>query len=48
MPSIPTLNPDDERKIMNPDHVEQDLMVAGLVGIYDPPRLESAGAIKQC
>lgn len=28
--------------------MEQNLEFAGLVGIYDPPRLESAGAIKQC
>ncbi|OQN99047.1 hypothetical protein B0A48_14908 [Cryoendolithus antarcticus] len=27
---------------------EQDLTFVGLVGIYDPPRLESAGAIKEC
>lgn len=43
-----TLNPDEDSKIMDREHVEQDLMFAGLVGIYDPPRLESAGAIKQC
>lgn len=28
--------------------VEQKLTFVGLVGLYDPPRLESAGAIKQC
>ena len=28
--------------------IEQNLTFAGLVGLYDPPRLESAGAIKQC
>ncbi|KAI5206022.1 Na(+)/Li(+)-exporting P-type ATPase [Aureobasidium subglaciale] len=27
---------------------ENSLTFAGLVGLYDPPRLESAGAIKQC
>ncbi|CAD0082806.1 unnamed protein product, partial [Aureobasidium vineae] len=27
---------------------EGSLTFAGLVGLYDPPRLESAGAIKQC
>ena len=27
---------------------EQHLTFAGLVGLYDPPRLESASAIKQC
>jgi magnesium-transporting ATPase (P-type) len=28
--------------------VEQKLTFVGLVGLYDPPRLESASAIKQC
>lgn len=28
--------------------VEQNLTFVGLVGLYDPPRLESASAIKQC
>ncbi|KAK5166160.1 uncharacterized protein LTR77_008421 [Saxophila tyrrhenica] len=28
--------------------VENKLTFAGLVGLYDPPRMESAGAIKQC
>ena len=30
------------------EFVEQHLIFAGLVGLYDPPRLESASAIKQC
>ena len=30
------------------EFVEQNLTFAGLVGLYDPPRMESAGAIKQC
>lgn len=30
------------------DQVEQDLTLLGLVGIYDPPRPESAEAIRQC
>ncbi|EME82369.1 uncharacterized protein MYCFIDRAFT_59513 [Pseudocercospora fijiensis CIRAD86] len=30
------------------DLMEQNLEFIGLVGIYDPPRLESAGAIKRC
>jgi magnesium-transporting ATPase (P-type) len=30
------------------EFVEQHLTFAGLVGLYDPPRLESASAIKQC
>merc|ERR1712070_999142 len=28
--------------------IEQQLTFAGLVGLYDPPRLESADAIRQC
>ncbi|KAF2718174.1 potassium/sodium eff [Polychaeton citri CBS 116435] len=28
--------------------VERDLTFAGLVGLYDPPRLETASAIQQC
>ncbi|KAK9693024.1 hypothetical protein K7432_014106 [Basidiobolus ranarum] len=28
--------------------VEQDMIFAGLVGIYDPPRLESKNSIEQC
>lgn len=39
---------DDVHKCVNRSFVEQDLDFAGLVGIYDPPRLESAGAIRQC
>ncbi|ODV92393.1 hypothetical protein CANCADRAFT_30559 [Tortispora caseinolytica NRRL Y-17796] len=30
------------------DKVECDLTFLGLVGIYDPPRLESAGAVAKC
>ena len=30
------------------EFVEQHLVFAGLVGLYDPPRLESASAIQQC
>lgn len=28
--------------------LESDLLFLGLIGIYDPPRLESAGAVKLC
>lgn len=34
--------------VQDRESVERDLKFAGLVGLYDPPRLESAGAIKQC
>ncbi|CZR53360.1 related to Ca2+-transporting ATPase [Phialocephala subalpina] len=29
-------------------HVEQDLSLIGLVGIYDPPRDETKGAVQEC
>jgi Ca2+-transporting ATPase len=32
----------------NRDNVESELTFVGLVGIYDPPRLESRGAVKRC
>ncbi|KAL8965901.1 MAG: hypothetical protein Q9197_006273 [Variospora fuerteventurae] len=28
--------------------IESDLTFHGLIGLYDPPRVESAGAVKQC
>ncbi len=28
--------------------IEKDLIFRGLIGLYDPPRPESAGAVKQC
>ena len=28
--------------------IESDLTFQGLIGLYDPPRVESAGAVKQC
>ncbi|KAL6236717.1 hypothetical protein BDW75DRAFT_104247 [Aspergillus navahoensis] len=30
------------------DEVEKDLVFCGLVGLYDPPRPETAGAIEEC
>ncbi len=30
------------------EDVESNLTFQGLIGLYDPPRLESAGAVKQC
>lgn len=30
------------------EKIENDLTFQGLIGLYDPPRMESAGAVKQC
>ncbi|THY55914.1 Na(+)/Li(+)-exporting P-type ATPase [Aureobasidium pullulans] len=40
----------DPKSITDRNFIEAEstLTFAGLVGLYDPPRLESAGAIKQC
>ncbi|KAI4768824.1 Na(+)/Li(+)-exporting P-type ATPase [Aureobasidium sp. EXF-3400] len=40
----------DHESIVDRSFIEAEgsLTFAGLVGLYDPPRLESAGAIKQC
>ncbi|VVT48755.1 uncharacterized protein SAPINGB_P001935 [Magnusiomyces paraingens] len=35
-------------KEVNRNDIEKDLHFLGLIGIYDPPRLESAGAVKMC
>jgi Na+-exporting ATPase len=42
------LHPADTELTQDREFVEQHLIFAGLVGLYDPPRLESASAIKQC
>lgn len=42
------LKQDDAQRIGDRAFIEQQLTFAGLVGIYDPPRLESASAIRQC
>ena len=38
----------DANRVSERIFVEQNLIFAGLVGLYDPPRAESAGAIRQC
>lgn len=40
--------PKDFDYTSNRDAIESDLIFLGLVGIYDPPRLESLGAVKKC
>ncbi|KAK5697587.1 hypothetical protein LTR97_007725 [Elasticomyces elasticus] len=42
------IDPDHVQQAIKRGFVEQALTFGGLVGLYDPPRLESAGAIKQC
>jgi Na+-exporting ATPase len=43
-----TLAASDRVSLQSRAFVEQKLTFVGLVGLYDPPRLESASAIKQC
>lgn len=43
-----TLPLSDRASLESRTFVEQKLTFVGLVGLYDPPRLESASAIKQC
>ena len=38
----------DVSEDMNRDQIEQDLVFRGLIGLYDPPRPESAAAVHQC
>ncbi|KAM7197086.1 sodium transport ATPase [Rhypophila sp. PSN 637] len=33
---------------MNRDAIEKDLVFRGLIGLYDPPRPESAAAVREC
>ncbi|SCW04093.1 LAFE_0H05776g1_1 [Lachancea fermentati] len=37
-----------DKLLKDRDFVESGLTFQGLVGIYDPPRLETAGAVKKC
>ncbi|EEH50593.1 potassium/sodium efflux P-type ATPase, fungal-type [Paracoccidioides brasiliensis Pb18] len=37
-----------ENEEYNRDDVERDLTFRGLIGLYDPPRPETAGAIEEC
>jgi Na+-exporting ATPase len=43
-----TLAASDRASLERRAFVEQKLIFVGLVGLYDPPRLESTSAIKQC
>ena len=37
-----------EKLLKDRDFVESSLIFQGLIGIYDPPRPETAGAVKKC
>ncbi|KAG2731896.1 hypothetical protein G9P44_005483 [Scheffersomyces stipitis] len=39
---------DKELDLNDRDQVESDLIFQGLIGIYDPPRIETAGSVKLC
>ncbi|CCG83314.1 putative Sodium P-type ATPase [Taphrina deformans PYCC 5710] len=41
-------NTTDDFENLDRDVVEQELCFVGLVGLYDPPRTESAAAVKEC
>jgi len=39
---------DDESQLSNRAVAESHLQYAGLVGLYDPPRIETAASVRQC
>jgi len=42
------LAPEEATRVTDPDQLEQDLEVLGLIGFLDPPRPEAAEAIARC
>jgi Na+-exporting ATPase len=46
--SRPFIGAVDGEKEMNRAEIEKDLVFRGLIGLYDPPRLESAASVRQC
>ncbi|KAF2430439.1 sodium P-type ATPase-like protein [Tothia fuscella] len=38
----------DEKQEMDRAAVEKDLVFRGLIGLYDPPRIESAASVRKC
>lgn len=38
----------DELNIPERDSIEKDLVFRGIIGLYDPPRPETAGAVQEC
>ncbi|KAF2842088.1 sodium transport ATPase [Patellaria atrata CBS 101060] len=42
------ISKDDTAQLSTRDLAESDLDFVGLVGLYDPPRLETAGAVRKC
>ncbi|KAI1905615.1 hypothetical protein LOZ12_006818 [Ophidiomyces ophidiicola] len=43
-----TLNSNDLDKVSDRVAIEANLNFVGLVGLYDPPRVETAGAVRKC
>lgn len=46
--SRPTTADENKGEEISRDQVENDLTFSGLIGLYDPPRPETAGAIEEC
>jgi Na+-exporting ATPase len=46
--SRPFTGPFEEGLEMKRAEIEKDLVFRGLIGLYDPPRLESAASVRQC
>jgi len=43
-----TVSISDEGRLADRSFVESDLKLQGLVGLYDPPRVETLGAVQKC
>jgi len=43
-----TVSPDDEKAVADRDVAETGLNFVGLIGLYDPPRAETADAVRTC
>ncbi|KAF7587315.1 hypothetical protein BBP40_007400 [Aspergillus hancockii] len=43
-----TVSIDDDAQVSSRSRAESDLTFGGLVGLYDPPRIETAAAVRRC